>query len=293
MFTYTECIELRDKLASGEIGIDLAKELYWKDFEDGKKSWHTIDWKVRREKFIKDKCQICDRKDKLIIQHLSHPKKYFEYLTEIQRKYTKDHIDINSEIDITEFRIYILKFYDYSPTTLCPSCKCSNPKQRIRKSPQYRCIECKLEFDQPVYKSIDELISIFMENENAIEVRPKCFISKKWKNENSLSNIRYWFQRELAVTMNRATIEKEAFLLYLNAGIKYLSFQDTITACNRCASNFDLYKMELCPQCKENYKDIQYPTCIQCLPEDMRKNVLERIEFAKKMNEVHKDLEID
>ena len=51
--------------------------------------------------------------------------------------------------------------------------------------------------------------------------------------------------------------------------------------------------MELCPKCKKHYKGIQYPTCIQCLPEDKRKWVLEMIEFAKEQNAIDKDLGID
>jgi ribosomal protein L37AE/L43A len=263
MLTYNERVELRDKLANDEIGIEFAQEQYWKDIEEGKKSWHTKDWKERRAKFIKDKCQICDSKDTLTLQHLSHPRKYSDYLTEIRRAYTKDYINTNSEINISEFTNHILKDYDYSPTPLCPNCKSSNPNIRVKKIPQYRCTECKNEFDVPVYKSVFELISIFIENEAAIEARYKCFLSKKWKNEHNLSSVRYWFQRERAVTKDAATIEKEAFLLFLNDDIKYLSFEDTITACKRCASSYDLHRMELCPQCKVHYKGIQYPTCIQ------------------------------
>jgi len=293
MLTYNERIELRDKLASGEIEIEFAQEQYWKDFKEGKKSWHTKDWKERRDKLIKDKCQICNSKETVTLQHLSHPRKYSEYLTEMRRAYTKDYINTNPEIDKSEFSDHILKDYDYEPTPLCPNCKSSNPNRRVRKVPQYRCTECKHEFDEPVYKSVDELISIFLENEDAIEVRDKCFISKKWKNEHNLSSIRYWLQRERAATKDASTIEKEAFLLYLSDDIKYLSFEDTITACRKCAYKYDIKKMELCPKCNVYYKGIQYPTCIQCLPEEKRKAALESIEFGKEWQEMHRDLGID
>ena len=69
-------------------------------------------------------------------------------------------------------------------------------------------------------------------------------------------------------------------MLYLEDNIKYLSFEDTITACKKCAYNFDINNMELCPKCKEYYKSIKYPTCIQCLPEEKRKAVLDSIELA-------------
>jgi hypothetical protein len=75
MLTLDELIKLRDKLINNEIGIELAKEQCWKDFKEGQKSWHTKDWKERRIKFIKEKCQICISTETLTIQHLSHPKK--------------------------------------------------------------------------------------------------------------------------------------------------------------------------------------------------------------------------
>jgi hypothetical protein len=145
-----------------------------------------------------------------------------------------------------------------------------------------------------VYKSVDELISTFYENEEATEVRDKCFVSKdKWRNKHNLSNIRYWKQREQAKTKNSEAIEKQAFLLYLNDRIKYLSFEDTITACKKCAFNFDINKLELCPKCKEYYKGVQYPTCIQCLPEEKRKAALEKFEFGKEWRAMHESLGLD
>lgn len=293
MLTYKERIELRDKLLIGEIGIEFALEQYWKDFKTGKKSWHTKDWEERRAKLIKDKCQICNSKETLTIQHLSHPRKYSEYLTEIRRQYANDYINTNPKIDKSEIRNHILKDYDYVPTPFCPNCKSSNPIKRVRKIPQYRCPGCKHEFGEPVYKSVDELISIFLEDQDAIEVRDKCFRSKKWKNQHNLPSIRYWLQRDRAVAKDAATIEKEAFLLYLNDDIKYLSFEDTITACRRCASSYDLHRIELCPQCKEHYKGVQYQTCIQCLPEDKKKAALEAIAFGKEWQAMHRDLGID
>jgi hypothetical protein len=279
MLTYNELVELREKLANGEIGLEFAKAQYWSDFKEGQRSWHTKDWKERRSKFIKDKCEICGSKETLTLQHLSHPRKYSECLTDKTRSYAKDYIDNNPAIDKCEFSNHILINYHYVPIPLCPNCNGRNPNKRMRKVPQYLCTECRQEFDNTVYKSIDELISIFFENEEATEVRDKCFVSKdKWRNKHNLSNIRYWMQRERAKNKDAETIEKEAFLLYLNDSIKYLSFEDTITTCKKCAYNFDINNLDLCPKCKEYYKGIQYSTCIQCLPEEKRKAALEKID---------------
>ncbi|MBV7269584.1 hypothetical protein [Winogradskyella luteola] len=294
MLIYHELIELRDKLANNEIGLELAKEKCWSGFKEGQRSWHTKDWKDRRSKFIKEKCEICSSEETLTIQHFSHPKKYSEFKREITRTYAKDYIDTNPDIDKSEFTAHVLKKYEYVPIPLCPNCMCKNPRERVRKIPKYRCADCKQEFEEAIYRTEIELISIFYQDEDAYEVRDRCFISKdKWRNNHNLSNIRYWLQRELAKNKDAVTIEKKAFLLYLNDNIKYLSFEDTITACKKCASSFDLHKMELCPKCKKHYKGIQYPTCIQCLPEEKRKAAMEKIEFGKEWQEMHKRLGID
>ncbi|MFC0604491.1 hypothetical protein [Winogradskyella pulchriflava] len=294
MLTLDELIELRDKLINNEIGIELAKEQCWKDFKEGQRSWHTKDWKERRIKFIKEKCQICSSTETLTIQHLSHPKKYNEYLREITRTYTNHYIDNNSEIDKSVFRNHVLNNYEYVAIPLCPNCMNKNPNERVRKIPKYRCSDCKHEFEEANYRSAIELISIFFEDKDAYEVRDKCFVSKdKWRNQHNISNIKYWFQRDIAKNNDAESIEKNAFILYLNDNIKYLSFENTITACRKCASNYDLYRMELCPKCKEYYKGIQYPTCIQCLPKEKRKAVEEQIEFGKQWRDKEKKLGID
>lgn len=294
MLTYNELTELRKKLSNGEIPLESAKELFWNDFEEGKRAWHTKDWKERRNKVIKEECEICGSKETLTMQHLSHPLKYNDYEREVTQKYTQTFIGSNTVIDKLEFREHILKDYDYAAVPLCPSCGDNRPNKRVRKLPQYLCGACRHEFDEPVYKSVDELIAIFYENEDALDVRDKCFTSKdKWKNKHNLSNIKYWFQRKIAKAKDSEAIGKEAFLLYLDDNIKYLSFSDTITACKRCAFNYDMNNMELCPNCKQHYKGIQYSTCIQCLPEEKRKAALEKIEFGKEWHAIHKELGID
>ena len=237
---------------------------------------------------------MCESTDTLTIKHRSHPKKYSDYEREITRKYTQIFKETNFDLDKSELKKHIVKKYDYIAVPLCPNCGNNRPNKRVRKLPQYRCAVCQHEFDEPIYKSLEELITIFYTDEEALDVRDKCFVSKdKWKNNHNLSNIKYWFQREKAKTKDEVKIGKEAFLLYLTDDIKYLSFEDTITACKRCAANFDLKNMELCPNCKVHYKGINYPTCIQCLPEDRRKAVLEMIEFEKECHAMHQEFGID
>ncbi len=294
MLTYNELIELKEKLINSEVTIDFATELYWRNFEDGKKSWHTKDWRERRAKVIKDKCEICDSDKTLTLQHQTHPKKYNEYIRDVTSRYTRDYIDSNAYVTEQELIDYIISNYDYQPVPFCPKCTFSNPRRRLTKEPQYVCTVCKHEFDEAIYKSVNELVSIYYKDEQAIEVRDKCFISKDgWRNKHNLSNVKYWMQRRKAKDKSSKEIEKIAFLLYLDDNIKYLSFEDTITACKKCAFSFDINRMELCPKCKVHYKGIQYHTCIQCLPEDKKKAALEKIEFGKEWRQMHEDLGLD
>lgn len=294
MLTYNELIDLRKKLANEEITLELVKELIWKNYKKGKRAWHTKDWKERKIKVIKEKCEICDSRKILTIQHLSHPKRYSEYERDVTRKYAQIFIDSNTIVEKYEFREHVIENYDYEPVPLCPDCKGRRPNKRMRKNPQYLCAKCRHEFNEPIYKSVDELIAIIYENEEALEVRDKCFVSKdKWRNQHNLSKVKYWLQRQMSKNKDIEMIGKEALLLYLDDNIKYLSFEDTITACKKCASNSDLNNMELCPKCKEHYKGVQYPTCIQCLPEEKRKVALEKIEFGKEWRAMHERLGAD
>ena len=294
MLTYNELIDLRARLTNGDIDLESAKEQLWKDFKEGERSWHSKDWKERRLEFLKDNCEICSGTEVLTIQHLSHPRKYSEYLTEVRRESAKEYISTNPDLDKSVFGDHLHNNYEYNPILLCPSCGGRNPNKRMRKKPHYLCTECRNEFDEPDYKTADDLISIFYENTDAIEVRDNCFITKdRWRSRHNLSNVKYWFQRETATAQYTVIMEKKAFLLYLDDNIKYLSFEDAITACKKCASNADLHNFELCPKCSVYYKGIQYPTCIQCLPDDKRKVAMESIEFGQRWAEMEKGLGID
>ena len=294
MLTLDEFIELKEKLINNEIGIELAKEQCWKDLKEGQRSWHTKDWKERRLQFIKEKCERCDSTETLTLQHMSHPKKYNEYLKEIKKTYTNKYINNNTEIDKTIFINHVLNDYEYVPKLLCPKCKIQTPKVRVRITPKYRCGDCRYVFEEAIFRSASELISIFFKDDYGWGVRDKCFISKDgWRNKLHLPYIKDLFQKNIAINKDLESIEKKAFILYLDDNIKYLSFEDTITACKKCASSYDLYGRELCPKCKVNYKGIEYPFCVDCLPEKKRKKANEKIEFGKEMQEMKKRLGID
>lgn len=294
MLTLQEQEDLREKIANDLISVSLVKTIYWKDIKPESRSWNTRDWKDRRQSFLKDKCEICSSKETLTIQHRAHPRNYNDCENEITRKYLDTLGTSNSIILPSEFLDYIFKNYDYFPIPLCPKCQSRKPNKRMTKQPIFLCTKCHLEFNETTFKSVEKLVEIFFEDEDAIEIKDKCFVTTgKFKNQHNLKQIKYWFHRNSVKADNAEKIEKETFLLYLDESIKYLSFEDAITACKKCASYFDLYNLELCPNCRHFYKGIQYSTCIQCLPEDKRKKALEKVEFGKQISEMHKKYGID
>ena len=100
MLTYKELIELREKLGKGEVTQDLARELYWKDHKEGQRSWHTKDWKERRDAIIKDKCEQCGSVDTLTLQHFSHPRQFSEVQrSTFQNYYEKFLIENESKLN--------------------------------------------------------------------------------------------------------------------------------------------------------------------------------------------------
>lgn len=294
MLTLEDYTTLKEQLYKNEIALENAKSLVLAAAKEGKPSWQTKDWKERRSEMLKDCCEICGSKEVLTLQHLSHPKKYGEYERSVTSRYAKEEIVTKGFIDKDDLEEYISAKYNYEPIPLCPICGNRKPNIRAQKAPKYLCTSCRCEFDYPVYISASNLIEVCYQNVDAIEWRDKCFVSKdKWKNHHSLKDVKYWMLRESAKGRNDEKINREALLLYLDDNIKYLSFVDTITACRKCTFSFDLYNMDLCPKCRTKYKEIKYPTCIQCLPEDKRKAVMAKIEFGKSLGSMHKNLGID
>jgi hypothetical protein len=109
MLNLKELIELKENLVNGNISHDHAKEIYWDNYEEGKKSWHTKDWKERRTEIIKNECEICGSKETLTIQHLSHPKKHHEYKRELTTEYARLFRDSNPSIEQREFIEHVKK----------------------------------------------------------------------------------------------------------------------------------------------------------------------------------------
>lgn len=294
MLTYNELLTFKARLDNNEISLKDAQNIFWDGHNPNKRSWHTKDWKERRALIIKDACEDCGSKEGITLQHLVHPQSYQQYYNEILTKHAKEYIALDEPINIETFTSYIFAEYNYKAAPMCPYCLGRCPNERMRKTPKYLCTKCKAEFDSCSYYSVDDLVKAYCNGEESVAISDKCFIKKNDTRINHhLKDIKYWYQRSRVEESKRELIEAEAFLLFIDAQITYLSFEKTKTNCKRCAFEYDINGRNLCPQCKTNYKGIQYPTCIDCLPEDRKVRINDYKEFAINMNEVSKNLGID
>jgi hypothetical protein len=57
---------------------------------------------------------------------------------------------------------------------------------------------------------------------------------------------------------------------------EYESLKNAIALCKRCHFA-NLRNMNLCPICKNKYKALNYETCFDCLPEEKKSGILERL----------------
>jgi len=294
MRTLSELINLRDRFIKKVISSSEAKLEIWHDYKEGNRSWHTKDWKERRSEILKDKCEICESTEILTIQHLEHPRKYNEYRQETLQVFTSQYLDSNPHIDSIEFSKFINQNYDFKPNPLCPECFSNKISKRTQKQPSYLCSECRNEFDTPAHEKLEVLINRFLSNDGTLYERKKYFIPRKFINkQSSFGQVKYWFLSSKAEDIHSDLIEHTSLMTYLNNVIKYLSFEDTITACKKCASYYDLYDLELCPICKSHYKGVKFNSCIPCLPEDKRITALAKVELGRQFHEMHRKLEID
>ncbi len=294
MRTLDELIDIKDRFIKKVINSQEVKFELWHDYKEGNRSWHAKDWKERRSEILKDKCEICESIEILTIQHLEHPRKYNEYRQEILKVFTSQYLDSNPNIDIIEFSKFINQNYNFKPNPLCPKCLNNKISKRIQKKPPYLCSECRNEFDIPAHNKLEDLIYGFLSNEGTVYERQKYFIPKKYKNkQSSFGQVKYWFLSSKVEAIYSDQIEHDSLMNYLNNVIKYLSFEESITACKKCASYYDLYELELCPICKTHYKGVKFNSCIPCLPEDKRNNALAKIELGRQFYETHLNLGIN
>ena len=164
--------------------------------------------------------------------------------------------------------------YPPKPTVQRPACPaCGKRSLTARKrTVDWRCIACHLEFDNPVIvdvpvdsKTGGEKYALYR-NE-----RQTAFQEFKATHDNEVEKL---YQDELA----------EYELVRQASYDKYTSGEGTITFCKKCAYLWDVKGMELCDGCRKHYHLFRYDTCYACLPQARKEDIPDYRAFEAEMD---------
>lgn len=247
---------LKEQVIEGSIDLTAAKDLL---YSKNKRSWHTKEWKVNRDKLIKDCCEQCGSSETPTLQHTWHPRDYgsikreitYKYGGIIREKYTVEDLVSDDEV-FGYFTNNILK----EEKLVCPECSSYSLSIRKTISPKYRCIKCKHEFENPVKKVLPTFIDDRIEtvgNELHVITHSSLKLDIYKERCNEIRDKEY-----------ANLIENETIITSIDESIRYLLFIDTITLCKKCAFLYDVKGLNLCPICKSKYKKIYNDRCMDC-----------------------------
>ena len=306
--TYEEIISLRDKLKTNEFTLDEATEKYLSELDTRKKSWQTKDWQDRKKSILKDKCEQCGSTEELRVHHSTFPEKYDKYYLYAYNHYydlffNETSIDYDNLVTKEEIENYI-KITPREIYSVCP--ECNGGYSTRRNPPRHVCNRCKNEFDEPVNKPFPEYVDDLYKGDiipedKALRTCPKNRSQRQYipYSEIGLKLVKQKI-KDMVKNKYQNEIKRKAMLDCLDANIQYLSFEGTQTFCKKCGYLSTQKDMDLCPQCKNNYKNKIYPVCYDCYslnngvtPEQIEKEKQENKEFYRSMREMHKSLGID
>lgn len=246
---------------SREITPEEAKQIL---FNQPIRSWKEKEWKDKRNEILKDHCEQCGSSGILVVQHFWHPQEWKDIINSKFKKY-HEMVALNPPMDITVLdKEVIKKFHEENVQEIrevCPQCDSVNLIKRINTKPSYKCNKkgCYYEFDIAIEKKLPELID---DRDIAGGVIQPTKLHKSFtKIRNKIMHQR----RDEYIKNNYITdINREACLEYIEESLRYLSCEDTKTYCKKCATNYDINGLNLCPVCKNKNKKINNKTCIEC-----------------------------
>jgi len=232
---YIDQSELKQKL--------LANEITWQDAQkliSSQKSppWKTKEWKSKRDALIATHCAQCGTNEPpLVLQHTWQPKPFSLLFREIRGNYFDQWNVWKSEhpleIDMSSIQ---------ADTNACP--KCHSPTIRFRKT-------------MKDWKCIAQESGVFCHHIFETPIRIVSEATRK-----NLSKVAWVKMLEEFDTV--FGIGKQAVIMAIDQHARYISMQDTITLCKKCAFVADRTNMVLCEICKKNYHLTRYNRCAKC-----------------------------
>lgn len=252
-----ELEKLRYMLLNNEITAKEASEAVYSSMT---KSWQQKEWAAMRSEKIKGSCEQCESQlEPLVLQHNWHPRSYKKVKYDTIAKYgelVNQEFPKNVLVHEHEVASYqaAIKTVD---TDVCPNCFSNNLRLRKTKSPKYICNHCKLETDELITRLIPFFIDDRMEA-----------VPQEIRNAITYSQIEWYLYKEKAKDLlfekYEDVIEMETILTIIDESLRYQSLVDTVTFCKKCAFLWDKKNQDLCPKCKQKYKNRGASYCYEC-----------------------------
>lgn len=244
-----ELLKMKSALISGEKTPQEIGEVLFKEEVN---SWQTKEWKENREKVIKDYCEQCSTTEGImVIQHLWHPSKYNDVRESVRDQYKNKWREENPIDEVISDQTAIEKFKEIKKETkeVCPYCLSGNVRERKTGTPKYKCLLCKKDFDEKSKKEIPFLYNDSIENDHAPRKTKSVVYLSDYKRKLYFlkSGEMYWEEYG-------EKIRYETILQIIDEYLRYISLEDAVTFCKKCAFLWDVKNMDLCPKCKKEYK---------------------------------------
>lgn len=212
---------------------------------NSRRPWHTKEWRQQRDKLIDKQCFQCSSNDGImVLQHLWHPKKISIIIRAVRWQHKEDYEKLHPKPPVQ-----LPPEPEPVERPACPSCNTTNVYQR-RKMADWRCnsTKCGHIFITPATKQALTLQQRLEYGQLLRNAYRQAY--SKWEEEFSKAE--------------GDKILTDALLISIKEHERYVSCQDTVTFCKKCAFMWDKKYCKLCPVCKKHYTSFMYPTCYAC-----------------------------
>ena len=244
-------IEELERIETALLNDDITyEEAGEKIYSTSTKPWQTAYWKKKRSEIIKDACEQCNSsKPPMVLQHTWHPASYRDNTREFYRFYLEKECAENPQLMVSDDEVhhYLNKFTDVKAA--CPACKKGNIRARKTMKPTFHCDKCHHEFEEPIMVPYHQLLGIAPTfNDVKESMKRKRIQEYIWETYGPI-------------------IKKSAILKGIEEHKRYISMEDTITFCKRCAFLWDKKGKKVCEVCKDTLIPVAMHACYKCQSE--------------------------
>lgn len=78
------------------------------------------------------------------------------------------------------------------------------------------------------------------------------------------AQVLYEISVELDLPQDHPRVKTRAYQIYQANHERYISGQDAVTFCEKCAYMWDVHGLKLCRECREKYHPIRFKLCKRC-----------------------------